>query len=540
MSQNVTKEFKIGLSDEDKARMENDIIYQLRGMEIPEVVYEDEEVGGIRFYEGELRGTPIGNLVGHNLMSIKADGTLNYGTMLRPEGDTSDTEYYLDDDMILLKDIPVYKKGTATPLHDLEGNQLYSKEVYFKRGCFLVRTGEDTVGKYEDILFRKMPKNVTGFNYHNAHRVNGNANEFKEYFGISRYALSKVPTLEGFDVYISKAGEMPVKEIRPDTVIDPSRDGDSEGVAFEWNYIALLYALCFGCRAIGSSAYGADNTILRGTDLDTKGYTLNTTYGNLTTASNSFFVQNSSAYANLEVGDKVVIDENVYQTSANAHILNITAKTVGETYTEFTFDGDPVIVGSKLLHIAFRGCTGAFTDSITTLCGENRKFPVGYRPYKIFGIENFFNDRTWCDSLCWANYQLRRRGQTQTATQYSSFDPVGVEFVIGQERTIRSIGALSPFRDANGRIIYNVPLDIAGGTGATYYCSTFYFENNNNAFAVVYGTSRGDTVATGLFSCSSSVNSSYFWTSVAGSDLFYGCWGRSFRSVKRRNASELN
>ena len=534
-------EIKIGLSAQDKAAMKTEILDELRGIETPEIIEEDEEVGGIRFYEGELRGTPIGNLAGHTLMTFKQDGSVDYGTMLRPTGDESDTSFYLDDDMILLKDVPVYKKGTSIQLHDLNGNALVSKEVYFKRACFQIRTGEDNIGKYEDILFRKQPKNVTGFNYHNAHRISGNSNAFKEYFGISRYALSKVSTLEEVDVYISKAGEMPVKEIRPDTVIDPSRDGDSEGVAFEWNYVALLYALCFGCRAAGSSAYGADNTVLRGTDLDTKGYTLNTTYGNdASNATNSFFVQNSSAYANLEIGDEVVIDENVYQTSANAKKLTITAKTVGATYTEFTFSGDAVVCGSKLLHIAFRGITGAFTDGIDTLCGENRKFPVGYRPYKIFGIENFFNDRTWCDSLCWNNYQLRRRGANQQAAQYSSFEVVGVEHVIGQERSVRSLGALSPYRDANGRIIYNVPLDVAGASTSTNYCSTTYFENNASAFAIMYGTSKGDTVATGLFSCSSSnYSGGHTWTTVAGSGLASGCWGRSFRSVKRRNASEL-
>ena len=542
MAANVTKKFKIGLSATDKANMKAEIINTLRGELIPNLVDDDTTIGGIRFIGGALRGTAIGRLANYQFMSIKQDGTCDYGTMFNPAGDSEENEYFFDDDMFIEKDFPVYAKGGSVQLHDLEGNLLYTKMCGFKKSCIVVRTGKDNEGnEYEDILFRKNPDVTKGFEYDNSFRCDDGT--FKDYMFFAKYRLAPVETLEGETVFISKTGTDPTYEVQPNLVVDPERDGDSEGLKMEVLFIARLYALCFNYRGAGDNAYGADSTTLKSNSSDIVGYTLNTTYGNDgSNASNKFYVQNSSQYSKLEVGDHVAIDTNIYSGGKNDSTTfrrTITAKEVGETYTEFTFDGDALIVGSKLLHLAFKNRSG-YTDRITTLCGEDVRFSVGYRSHKIFGIEDFFNNATWLDWICWSAYYLRVKDSNYTASQYSSWKALQIQLPYGANY-VKSLAQTWEYRDHNGNKVYNFPIPLRGASSATHYCGTMYFENNNNSFAVSYGRPNGDSKNYGLFHLASGVNNnSYnYWTSVASSDLGGGCWGRSFRSVKRRNAAEL-
>ena len=524
---------KIGDSDAKKAakeaalktQIENEVLARLVGT-VPTHNY-DGDTYGVRFTNGSTTGVGIGGLTGCTFASFNNDGTINWGTMY--------SSGFLDVDEVVevqeLVGTNVFESDGETPM-----KSHYSK--FKARATKLFIWEDDQQNKYYDYLILKQPNYEKNFFLHKAF-VNDDGTE-KAYMLYARFPLAEKTDSDGNKHLVSQPNLYPVSEVLPETAIIPYRDADAEVVRVEWDYIAFLSKIVFGTTEIGYHGYNHGG--LLGNALDNYGgYQLSL---NSNSAGNTFKVANESPYADLAVGAKVSFRfGNLYGsfgTGGSTYMVTrtITEKEVGSSNTVFTFDGEAINVYNKYLHTVFMGMTGV-TESMNALCGEDIKYPAGYRPFKLWGIENLFGAMgTWCDGLKSSNATTLCICDTNrgcTAGSYSGYVSIGQSLPSSNGYIKSYIMAHNSKYDGTVIPRYNflVPNEV-GASNITYESSYKYLDTNNN-MAIVYGRDRADSNYQnngGISSLASSSGNGNAWSNVASSYLAYGCWGRVYRSVE--------
>ena len=511
----LSKEKTLALIEQAKEETKNELLRELKNTEAPP--FFDDDTLTVYFYNGCLVGVGAGLLEGESFMQYNQAMPQLFA------------DFFEDDEFSIIEED--YRDKAGNVCYDGNGNAIKQYKTKFYSHPFLHGKGQTAGGdEYEYFSIGKHGAQIAGYSTHFAfsYPVAGMEDQFKDSILIDTYQSSKIVDGNGVTHIGSFKGGYPIAEIGvPESNVHPYRGYKEQGMRFEMQWIDILTAICLGRR--GEGYYGSSSLELSnhfcGDALDIDGTSITTA----NEASNSFSVANSSRYAALAVGAQVSFDSvtNEYGARNGTTVITrtITAKTVGDSATTFTFDGDPVNVYGRKLHTSYMAATGA-TDGLTGICAFSDLYPVGCQPFKLFNVEKPWGaNAIWLDWLKTGgtgNIKICQTTDMQSVDSYAwaSFYFAGWSTGANHVRTMKSYFV--------PKVV--LPAETFSGDAVTYYAVRQYWSWND--FCILHGRAyqNANYKYGGQFSLCSCYNGD--WSSVANNYLGSGCWGRSFRSVR--------
>ena len=505
----------LSLIAQAKADVKTEILSALTNSEATPVF--DDDTLTVYFWNGQLVGVGAGLLEDADFMQYNAATPQLF------------SDFFEDDEFSIIEED--YRDKAGNVVTDGNGNNIKQYKTKFYSHPFLHGKGTTAGGdEYEYFSIGKHGAQIAGYETHFAFSspVAGHEDEYKEYILLDTYQSSKIVDGNGVTHIGSFRGGYPIAEIGvPETYVHPYRGYKEQGLRMEMQWLDILTAVCLGRR--GEGWYGSASEELSnhfcGDAKDIDGTSI--TAAN--EAGNSFSVANTNAYAGLAVGAQVSFDSvtNEYGARDGTTVITrtITAKSVGESSTTFTFDGDAVNVYGRKLHTSYMAATGA-TDGLTGICAYSTLCPIGRQPFKLFNVEKPWGAHaTWLDWVKAQSSGYLHFCQTTDATSVDSYGWNGFYFP-GWSTSGNYVRTMKSYHVP--RIV--LPNVTYSGDSVTYYAVRQYWQFDGKC--VLYGRAyQSANYKYGgqfyLASCSYSGCSV-----VADINLYRGCWGRSFRSVR--------